>query len=120
MQISVTVRHMESTDAIRDYATEKVERDLSCFTRIESIHVILDVEKYRHSADIVVQAKNHIRVDAREESDDMYVSVDRAVDKAEKQLRKLRDKVQDHKSREKIGQLEQDVDAESVALEDDI
>jgi putative sigma-54 modulation protein len=109
MQINVTARHMDTTDAIRDYASEKVESELSVFTRIESVHVILDVEKYRHSAEIVVQARNHIRVDACEVSDDMYVSVDGAVEKAAKQLRKLRDKVQDHKSREKLATVEKEL-----------
>ena len=103
MQISVTGRHMEITEAIRDYAQGKLEHALAEFPRIESVHVILDVEKYRHLAEIVIQAPNHIRVDARHESDDMYVSIDGAIEKAEKQMHKVWDKMQEHKSREKLG-----------------
>jgi len=106
VQISVTGRHMEITDAIRDYTHGKLQHALAEFPRIESVHVILDVEKYRHMAEVVVQAPNHIRVDARHESDDMYASIDSAVEKTEKQLHKLWDKMQDHKSREKLGRLE--------------
>ena len=98
MQISVTGRHVDITDAIRHYAHEKLDA-LSDFPRVENVHMILDVEKYRHHAEVVVQAKNHIRVDAKEESDNMYASIDGAVSKAYKQLRRLRDKVQDHKAR---------------------
>jgi putative sigma-54 modulation protein len=108
VQISVTGRHMEITDAIRDYTHGKLQHALAEFPRIESVHVILDVEKYRHLAEIVVQAPNHIRVDARHESSDMYVSIDGAIEKTEKQLHKLWDKMQDHKSREKLGLVELD------------
>ncbi len=106
MQISVTGRHMDITDAIRTYAQDKVEGELAEFPRVVNVHVILDIEKYRHLAEIVIQAANHIQVDARAESDDMYVSIDGAIDKASKQLRRLRDKVQSHKTREKLADIE--------------
>lgn len=106
MQISVTGRHVEITDAIRGYAHDHIERELSGFPRIEFVHVILDIEKHRHRAEIVVQAKNHIRLEADHESDDMYASIDSAVDRAARQLRRQRDKVQDHKSRERLAELE--------------
>ena len=111
MHISVTGRHMEITDAIRDYASEKVAHALGEFPRVESVHVILDIEKFRQMAEVVVQAKNHIRVDARDESEDMYVSIDGAVDKAQTQLRRLRDKVQDHKSRDSLAHVDMEMQA---------
>ena len=110
MQISVTGRHMDITDAIRTYAHDKVEDELAEFPRVVNVHVILDIEKYRHLAEIVVQAANHIQVDARAESDDMYVSIDGAVDKAAKQLRRLRDKIQSHKTRDKLSDIEVEAD----------
>ncbi len=113
MQINVTGRHLEITEAIRDHAHAKLQNDLIEFPRLGNVHVILDVEKYRHIAEVVINGPNHIRVEAKHESEDMYVSIDGAVEKACKQLRKLWDKMQDHKSREKLGELEKDVlDAE--------
>ena len=111
MQISVTGRHLEITDAIRDYTHERLQHALLDYPRIESVHVILDVEKYRHMAEVVVQAPNHVRVEAREESADMYASIDGAVEKAATQLRRHRDKVTDHKSREGLSQLELEAEA---------
>jgi putative sigma-54 modulation protein len=112
---------MEITDAIRDYATDRITSELGEFSRIERVHAILDLEKYRHKVEVVVQAKNHIKVDAHAESEDMYVSIDQAIEKAEKQLRRLRDKIQDHKSREKLahvdlrmGSVEEGVDEETA------
>ena len=106
MQISVTCRHMESSDAVRDYAHERVERSLDGFPRVQNVRVILEVEKYRHIAEVIVHGKNRIDVEAREQSDDMYVSIDGAVDKAARQLRRLRDKVQDHKSQGKMAEID--------------
>ena len=109
MQISVTGRHVKVTDALRSYATDQILHDLSKYDRIEDVHLILDVEKYRQIAEIVIQARNHIRVEAEDASEDMYASIDSAIAKAEKQLHKLRDKVQDHKSQEGLGQLEREI-----------
>lgn len=111
MQISVTGRHLDITDAMREYAHTKVEHGLAEFPRVLDVHVILEIEKYRHLAEVVVQAANHIRVDARHAADDMYVSIDSAIEKAAKQLRRHRDKIQDHKSREKLADIELEVQA---------
>lgn len=111
MHISVTGRHIEITDAIRDYTHDKLQHALLDYPRIESVHVILAVEKYRHLAEVVVQAPNHVRVEAKEETDDLYASIDSAIEKAEKQLRRHRDRVTDHKSREGLAALELDAQA---------
>ena len=108
MQINVTCRHMDPTDTIRQFAQEKIESQLADFPRVQTVHVIMDVEKYRHIAEVVVHAKNHIHIEAKEVSDDMYVSIDKAVEKVAKQLRRLRDKVTDHKTRGKTGQADLD------------
>lgn len=107
MEISVTGRHMDITEAITTYAHEKVEAEISVFPRVESVHVVLNIEKYRHYAEVFVQAANHLRIDGKTESDDMYVSLDSAIDKVVKQLRKARDKVQSHKV-ESLSQAERE------------
>jgi putative sigma-54 modulation protein len=116
VQINVTGRHMEVTDALREHAEEKIARELAEFPRVQSVHVILAVEKYRHTAEIVAQAPHHIRVEAKEESDDMYVSIDRAAEKIEKQLHKVWDKLQGHKSRERLSDVELDVQGSEEKL----
>ena len=37
-----------------------------------SAHIILDVEKYRHSCEIVLGCSNHIHIEASEESDNAW------------------------------------------------
>jgi putative sigma-54 modulation protein len=98
MSIEVTTRHMSAPDA-KVHAQDKAEKLVELFPRIEHVHVILNVEKHRSEAEVVVQAKNHIRVEASETKDDMIAAIDVAMDRTERQLRKLRDKIQDHRVR---------------------
>ena len=97
MSVEVTTRHMEASDPVRSYAKRKGEELRDAFPGIEHVHIILDAEKRNFFAEVVVQAKNHIRVEAEEHSSTIRSALDIAVDKAEKQLRKHRDKIQDHK-----------------------
>ena len=112
MHITVTGRHMEVTEALRDYVHGKLERELSDYPRLDTAHAILFVEKYRQIAEVVVQAPGHVRVEAKEESDDMYVSVDRAVEKVAKQLFKHRDKLLDHKARVSYAEVAKEVEGQ--------
>ncbi len=96
MSIEITARHMNAPEA-KAHANERAEHLLEEFPRIENIHVILDVEKHLCKAEFVVLAKNHIHIEASESDKEMTVAIDGAFDHSEKQLRKLRDKVQDHR-----------------------
>ena len=96
MQVSITGRHVNVTDNIKDHVNEKLERCLGMFPRIETVHVILDMENRDYVSEVVIQAANHIRVTSTEKSENMYDAIDRSTEHAERQLRKQRDKVQDH------------------------
>jgi putative sigma-54 modulation protein len=97
MAIEITGRHVSVTDSIREHGRKRLEKLVAEFPRVDNIHMILDVEKYRHQAEVVVHGRRHILVEARETTDDMYASIDGVVDKVEKQLRRLVDKRQDRK-----------------------
>lgn len=96
MQVSITGRHVAVTDNVKDHVNEKLERSLSVFPRIESVHVILDEEKINKVSEVVIQASNHIRVSAKEKSENLYDAIDRSIEHAERQMRKQRDKIQEH------------------------
>ena len=96
MQVSITGRHVNVTDNVKAHVEEKLERCLGVFPRIESIRVILDEEKLNKVAEVVIQGADHIRVTATEKSENLYDAIDRAIEHAERQVRKQRDKVQDH------------------------
>lgn len=99
MPIEVTARHMDPSQELMSYAHDKAESLVDQFPRIEHVHVILDEEKHRKIAEVVLQAKNHIRLEAEYTCDDMRAAIDEAMDKIEKQMRKQRDKIQEHRAR---------------------
>lgn len=96
MQVSITGRHVTVTDNIKAHLNEKLERSIGVFPRVESVHVVLDVEKHNNISEIIVQAADHIRITATEKSENLYDAIDRSIEHAERQLRKQRDKVQNH------------------------
>ena len=96
MQINVTGRHREITEAIRGYCVGKLEHALADVPRLTHVHVVLAVEKHRQQAEIVLQALHHT-MEARAESDDLYASIDAAVEKVRRQVDKQRDRIADHK-----------------------
>jgi putative sigma-54 modulation protein len=98
MSIEVTARHMDMKASLKEYAEGKAEEIMDEFPRIEYVHVILDKEKHRNTAEIFVQARRHARLEAKETSKDMHASIDAAMHKIEKRLRKLTEKSHDHKT----------------------
>ncbi len=107
MNITVTCRHMDMTEALREHATARVKESLAEFPRVEDVHVILEVQrKINHVAEVVVRAKNHVHAEGTHTSKDMYASIDEAIVKVHRQLRRSRDRVQDHKHSIGLGEAE--------------
>lgn len=94
--ISVTGRHLAITAAINDYAQRKVESLHLNYPRIVNAHVILEVEKHRHRAELVLVCCNHITIEASEECEDLYASIDLAVSKVARQMRKYKTRLLKH------------------------
>lgn len=99
MQVSVTFRHMEATDALKSFAADKVSRIEKYIHAPTDAHVVLSVEKHMHRAEINVTA-NGMRIRGEDSSGDMYGSIDGATAKIEKQLKRYRQKLAAHKPRE--------------------
>ncbi len=95
MQVHITGRHVEITDAIRDHIYDKIERTLVDFPRVEDVRVVLDLQKIVHLAEVVVKGKG-IDVESEASEENMYTAIDTALEKTERQLRKLREKIQNH------------------------
>ena len=106
MQVKVTARHVNLSDKFKDHVDEMIERTLTCFPRIESVHVIIDKQKLSQLAEINVQGANHIRLDAKADGATKYAAFDSALGKIEVQLRKQRDRVQDRHSHVGLGEVE--------------
>ena len=70
MQVLVTFRHMDATPAIRKYAETKVQRVHKVMRRPIEAHVILEVSKRRHIAEITLSGE-HLHVTAKEATADL-------------------------------------------------
>lgn len=96
MQVTITGRHVTVTDNVKAHVEDKLERCLGVFPRIESVRVVLDKEKLNQISEVIIQGANHIRVTAVEKSENLYDAIDRSIEHAERQMRKQRDKAQNH------------------------
>ena len=101
MNIQVTCRRLDISDAIKNYVTRKLAMVLEGHREVESVHAILDVQRFNHMVEVVIQASRHLKIEASESSDDMYKSVDKVVDKVDRQLKRSREKIVDRRPSKK-------------------
>ncbi len=95
MQINLTGHHVDITEPLRNYVTEKMKRLERHFDHVTNAHVVLSVEKLRHKAEATMHlAGNDLFADNTEE--DMYAAIDGLVDKLDRQLKKHKEKLKDH------------------------
>ena len=59
MQLSITARHLDITDALRDYVTSKITRLERHYDHITNVQVVLDVNKMVQRAEAIVHAGHH-------------------------------------------------------------
>ncbi|SKA21917.1 sigma 54 modulation protein /SSU ribosomal protein S30P [Trichlorobacter thiogenes] len=102
MQVSTTFRHMEQSEALKNYAEEKLERVAKYIDEPISAQVYFTVEKIRHIVEIVISGRG-ITTKASEATNDMYAAVDAVLDKIERQLKRYKEKLKDHKPADNNG-----------------
>jgi putative sigma-54 modulation protein len=106
MKFEYTGRHIEVTPALKAHVEEHFSRIDHLFKgKPANAHVIIEVERGRHRAEIVVKWRNDVMT-ANASNSDMYLSLSKCVDTIEKQALKLKNKVIDksHKAK-KAGEI---------------
>lgn len=99
MQINITGHHVDITPALRSYIDSKFERLERHFDKMTNIHVILTVEKERQKAEATIHVnRGDLFADAVHE--DMYAAIDDLTDKLDRQLKKHKEKLKDHRRSE--------------------
>lgn len=92
MQINISGHHVEVTDSLKAYVSEKVEKLERHFDVITRADVTLTVEKLRQKAEGNVHISGH-DLHASAESEDMYAAIDSLSDKLDRQLLKHKEKM---------------------------
>lgn len=91
MNIKITGKNIDVTSAMREYIEKRLERLEKFASDNTDINVVCSVEREEQIIEIQVSnGKEFIRVEER--NADLYASVDLALDKAERQLRKEKEK----------------------------
>ena len=93
--VIVTGRHVHITNGMKEHAVEKISRLEKIGDRIIDVNVTMDIQKLDHRVDILMKY-GHTVIRSHGVSNDMYVSIDQAVDKLERQLKRYKNKLQDH------------------------
>lgn len=97
MQVSVTCRHGSVTDDVRDHITRKSEKLLTFFERVSEIDVTIDFGKDRVRVEILVDTEHRHNFVAHDDGEDVPSTFDRALHKMEQQVKKYKEKLQDHR-----------------------
>ena len=101
MQLNITFRHLDPIDSLKNYAREKVERVNKYLDKATEAHVVLSLERHLHHADISIHSGTFL-LRGKERSEDMYASIDLAMDKIERQLKRYKEKLKHHHGRERV------------------
>ncbi len=94
--IHVTGRNLDVTEAMKQYAIDKIIQKVEKFTdRIVDVHVYMDTQKLEQRVDIVLLTHG-IKIKSHASTTDMYVSIDQAIDKLCSQIRRYLSRLHDH------------------------
>lgn len=94
--VNITFRNTEATDALKQYASEKVTHTLQKFAHQDTqAHVVLSVERDRHIAEVSFNTNGNFFT-SKEETPDLYSSIDAVMNALSQQLRKHKEKMKSH------------------------
>jgi putative sigma-54 modulation protein len=108
VQIKISTRHGHLSDGTQDSIREKANKLLHYFQRLTMIDVTVDLsvdEKDERTVEFVVSAEHKHDFVARAKHKDVLAAVDLVLEKLEQQIRKYKEKIQDHRHTPAMGDL---------------
>jgi len=97
VQIRVTGRHMEISEAVKAYAHDKAAKLQRFYDRIEQIDVIIGEDSGWHQVEMIVRTGHADPFVAQERSEDLFAAVDLVVGKLERQLTRHKERFRNRK-----------------------
>ncbi len=99
MRINITGRHMDVTDALREFAQKKTSRLSKYHNRISDMEIVVDEEGLQKKCEIIVKVDHADPFIVNESGEDLYACIDMAVEKIERQLTRFKEKSRNRKGR---------------------
>lgn len=103
MNVNITFRHLEATDNIKNHVREKLKKLEKYLIKPIDAHVILSVPNSLRQICEITVTEGDFQAVAKEETETLYASIDQTVHKIERQLKKHKEIVKEHKSHDSIG-----------------
>ena len=97
MQIKITGKHGHVSDATQEFIKEKAQKLLHYFQRLMMIEVLVDQREEEFVVEFRVSAEHKHDFVASERNKDLLAAVDLVLDKLERQVRRYKEKIQDHR-----------------------
>ena len=93
MHITISAKHMELTQPIRDYIERKMSRLPHFFNQLQEIRVIIERVPHGYHVEVVSDVEHHKDFVANSEHRDLYACVDMVSDRAVRQLHEWKDRI---------------------------
>ena len=96
MRTKITCRHCELEPGLKDHVESKIEHLSRYFDRVDEAHIVFQTEGHRCIADITVHASRAV-ISSEQTADDMRSAFDRSMEKVERQIRRYKERIRNHK-----------------------
>jgi putative sigma-54 modulation protein len=105
VQIKISARHGHLHETTQDFIRAKAEKLLHFFDRLTLIEVTVDQQKELKDVKFVLQAEHKHDIVAHAQHKELLAAVDLVMDKLEAELRRYKEKVQDHRRTPPVGHV---------------
>jgi len=117
LQVSVTARHMDLSESVKEFASRKVENLDRLFHGVTKIEIILDAADGAHSAELIAHQKRGAKIIAISKADEMYEAIDAVIEKMDHQMRKKKEILKQRRKKTAKGVLP--VSGEEIRIRDE-
>ena len=97
MQIRLSSKHVQVTDAIEAYASKKIEKFPRYFNRIQQVEVVIDKAKTGYTVEIITDVEHHNPFVATSAHEDLYACIDIGIERSLRQLKDHKSRLRDNK-----------------------
>lgn len=104
MQISLTFRNTDAEDWLKEHVNKRLLKLKKYIDKPAEANIILSVEKFRNVAEVNLSSKG-MTLNGKEEAKEMITAVDNVIDKVERQLKKHKEKIRNHKDNSSINEI---------------